>query len=199
MQTIDEVTEINPAKQRILDVAEAQFMQRGYANVKLRDIADELGIRQASLYYHFPEGKEALYVAMAMNVFSRHQRGIERAIADAGPELAAQLWAISRWFDTQPSMNLSAIMHTDMPALSKENEARLTTSAYTHMFAPLRDAFADAAARGEIRPVNPNVLTGMFLAIMDSMEFSGNGPDTPTREAMVEDVISVLLYGIAEG
>lgn len=191
------VAEINPAKQRVLDVAEIHFMRRGYASVKLRDIADELGIRQASLYYHFPNGKEELYVEMVMNVFARHQLGMEAAIADAGPDLAQQLTAISHWFFIQPSINLSAMMHTDMPALSEESEARLTTGAFTHMFTPLRRAFEGAAEREEIRAINPNVLTGIFLAIMDSMEFSGHGPDTPSREEMVEDVISVLLHGVS--
>jgi len=53
------------ASARVLDAAEQLFIQHGYAAVTLRTIADALGMRQASLYYHFPEGKEQLFVAMA--------------------------------------------------------------------------------------------------------------------------------------
>ena len=70
--------EVKDSTQRVLDVAEVLFMDRGYNAITLRDIADELGIKQASLYYHFPAGKEQLFMAMAERLFERHQRGIER-------------------------------------------------------------------------------------------------------------------------
>jgi AcrR family transcriptional regulator len=54
-------TEVRDSTQRVLDVAEGLFIDRGYHAITLRDIADELGIKQASLYYHFPGGKEELF------------------------------------------------------------------------------------------------------------------------------------------
>ena len=83
--------EVKDSTQRILDVAEALFMDRGYSAITLRDIADELGIKQASLYYHFPEGKEQIFVAMAERLFERHREGLEAALQDSGhlPECTA--------------------------------------------------------------------------------------------------------------
>ncbi|SDK94362.1 transcriptional regulator, TetR family [Nocardioides sp. YR527] len=45
-------SELSPRDQ-ILDVCARLFTQNGYAATSTRDIADAVGIRQASLYYHF--------------------------------------------------------------------------------------------------------------------------------------------------
>lgn len=188
--------EISDAKQRVMETAETLFMKRGYNAVTLRDIADALGIRQASLYYHFPDGKEQLYVEIAEQAFNRHRTGITEAIRQAGPDLTRQLRAVGTWFSSQSQMNLSSIMHTDMPSLSEKSGRYLSTVAYNCLFEPLSQAFAESSQRGDTRYVNPNVLTGAFLAIMDGMAFTGDGPSVPTRESMIDDVVSVLIDGL---
>ncbi len=44
----------------IIDAAAAVFAERGYDGAATQDIADVLGIRQASLYYYFPSKEAAL-------------------------------------------------------------------------------------------------------------------------------------------
>lgn len=188
--------EMSDAKQRVLDVAEALFMRRGYNAVTLRDIAHELTMRQASLYYHFPEGKEQIYVAVAERAFERHRIGLEEAIDAAGADLTTQLRAVAAWFEAQPRMNLSSIMHSDLPALSEESAVNLGRVAYFSLFEPLQKAFMASHLRGETRAVNPTVLAGMVLAVIDGMAFSGRRPDSPSNDEMMDNVISVMLDGL---
>ena len=49
--------------ERILDAAEALFAEHGFAGTTLREIAAVVGLRNPSLYNHFPS-KEVLYAAV---------------------------------------------------------------------------------------------------------------------------------------
>jgi AcrR family transcriptional regulator len=53
--------------QKILDVALELFTERGYDNTSLREIADELGMTKAALYYHF-ERKEDILLALHLRL-----------------------------------------------------------------------------------------------------------------------------------
>ncbi len=46
-------------RERILEVAARLFSEQGFAGTSIRDIADELGVTKAALYYHFPS-KDAI-------------------------------------------------------------------------------------------------------------------------------------------
>ena len=54
-------------RQRILDVALDLFTEQGYDGTSLREIAEQLGVTKAALYYHF-ESKEDILMALHMRI-----------------------------------------------------------------------------------------------------------------------------------
>jgi AcrR family transcriptional regulator len=188
--------EVKDSIQRILDVAEALFMDRGYSAITLRDIADELGIKQASLYYHFPAGKEQIFVAMAKRLFERHREGLEAALQDADIDLNSQLHAVARWFSSQPPIKILGMFHADIPALSRTHVQHLEEMARDAIFMPLRKVFVAAQERGEIRPAHPDLLAGSFLWLMDGLSYGQTRIGAPSREVMADDLISILMDGL---
>lgn len=188
--------EISDAKQRVLETAERLFMEKGYAAITLRDLAEALGIRQASLYYHFPAGKEQLYIEVVTRVFERHRAGMEAAIKAAPPRLRDGLLAVAAWFGSQPAVNFLGMMHADLPVLSREGAQRVSRTAYEAMFGPLRDLFLAAQARGEARVDNPDLLAGFFISLMDGITFSLTQQSHLPRQVLVETAVDLLLHGI---
>ncbi|GCF09577.1 TetR/AcrR family transcriptional regulator [Dictyobacter arantiisoli] len=49
-------------QRRILDVAERLFLARGFKGVSMKDIAEEVKVTAAALYYYFPKGKQELFL-----------------------------------------------------------------------------------------------------------------------------------------
>lgn len=185
------------SRQRLLDTAQALFHERGYRAVTMQDIARTLGMRQASLYYHVPDGKEQLFVEVARRSFEQHRVGLQAALDSAGHDLESQLRAAAAWFSTRPSMNLLGMMHADMPALSAANHRTLNGLAAYCLFEPIAAVFAEAIARGEIRAMAPDLLAGSFLALMDGVSYSSeHQPGTPPRHVMAEAIISLILDGL---
>ena len=67
------------ARERILDEALVLFSEKGYAATTMRDIADKVGIKAASLYNHF-RGKRELFDAL----IKRETEYVERQVREAG-------------------------------------------------------------------------------------------------------------------
>jgi AcrR family transcriptional regulator len=74
-----------PRKEEILDVATRHFAEGGYEGTSMNDVAEAVGVRKASLFYHF-ETKEALYEAV-----------IHRLIATIATPLGAAYAAEGTW------------------------------------------------------------------------------------------------------
>lgn len=54
-------------RDRILDVALDLFIEHGYDGTSLRELAEQLGVTKAALYYHF-ESKEDILMALHMRL-----------------------------------------------------------------------------------------------------------------------------------
>jgi len=77
----------------VVDAAAKIFAQRGYHGASTQDIADLLGMRQASLYYYF-ESKEAALEAVCRDGhqdYVERIRGISRSSASASEKVAQVL------------------------------------------------------------------------------------------------------------
>lgn len=182
------------ARERVLNVAERLFSERGYKAVTLRDIAVELGIRQASLYHHVPGGKEALFVEVSARGLQRHRHELERAIGQAGPQLRDQLLAAGEWLLSQPPVNVGRMAHSDMPAIDAAHAQRLTQQVYEAVILPLDQLFR---AAGIAQP-DPTLLAGSYLAIVEAIREAQRYTDMP-RAAMLRDMVDVLLHGVQPG
>ena len=58
-------------KEEILTTTIPLFAEAGYTGVSMRQIAQAVGIKAASLYHHFPD-KQALYIEALALAFSKH-------------------------------------------------------------------------------------------------------------------------------
>lgn len=184
------------AKNRVLDTAQNLFNQHGYTSVSMRDIADGLGMKQASLYYHVPNGKEQLYVEVTTRCLEKHREGICAAIAQFN-DLETQLQAVSRWFFSQPPLHLFNMMEYDMAELSEEHKVELAKLAFSSLFLPIIEAFEDAVARDEIRFVDPEQFAGMFLTIVEGVSFANRTRNSRLApEVMADQTIDVMMNGL---
>ncbi|MEV7068112.1 helix-turn-helix domain-containing protein [Streptomyces collinus] len=84
------------AREQILDAAGALFVERGIASTSTRMIAERVGIRQASLYYHFATKEEILAELLATSVRPSLQM-VERiqALVPESATPAAALYAVA--------------------------------------------------------------------------------------------------------
>jgi AcrR family transcriptional regulator len=80
--------EANSTRERILDVALDLFLAQGYDGTSLRQLAEQLGVTKAALYYHF-ESKEDILRALHMRL---HEFG-----KDALNSMGDEPMTLERW------------------------------------------------------------------------------------------------------
>jgi len=71
------------SREAILAAARRVAQARGYGGLNFRDLADEVGIKHASIYYHFP-GKADLGVAVAQRYREDNAAVLQALAIDAG-------------------------------------------------------------------------------------------------------------------
>jgi len=72
-----------PRKEEILDVATRLFAERGYEGTSMNDVAERVGMRKASLFYHFAT-KDALYEAVLDRLVASLQSALEAIYVSSG-------------------------------------------------------------------------------------------------------------------
>ena len=185
------------ARERVLHAAEGLFMERGYASVTMQDIASTLGIRQASLYYHAPGGKEELFIEVMERGLERHREGLGKAIMLAPSNLRAELAAAAAWLLSQPPLDLMRIVRSDMDAIDPKEAERLGGVLFVSLLAPLSKLFKDAHARGESRSDSATLLAGSFLSVIDSIWYAASSfPTAKNMEHMAAEMIEVFARGL---
>ncbi|WP_030437569.1 TetR/AcrR family transcriptional regulator [Actinoplanes subtropicus] len=83
-------------RQQILDAAAALFAERGFAATTTRLIAERVGIRQASLYYHFA-GKDELLIELLTTSVRPSLEAVRRieGLVPGGASPAAALYLLA--------------------------------------------------------------------------------------------------------
>ncbi|MBN8620564.1 MAG: TetR/AcrR family transcriptional regulator [Anaerolineae bacterium] len=195
--TVSAAVKTSDSRERVLDAAEKLFMERGYASVTMRDIANLLGVRQAALYYHAPQGKEQLFREVVDRFMQRQQQGLEDVIAAAPSHLEHQLTAVMRWLVTQSPVDMIRMLRSDASHISESYAAELLRKVDQSMMRPLITVVLAAQERGEIRPLDPHVMVGMLLAVINWIKyFDSSQAISVSTDDMIHDIIGVVLHGV---
>lgn len=166
-----------PARDKILDAAEALFARRGYAGVGMSEIADAVGLSKSSLFHHFPT-KAQLYAATADRILRVIEGALTAALAAGGTPVER----LDRWVDTIADL-LGA----------HEAYARLL----------LRSLFEDDELNGafeEERAVNDTLERVIGAATQLLREGMGSGAlRAASIPHTVQSLIGLLIYHFASG
>lgn len=181
--------------QRVLDVAERFFSARGYAAVRLRDIAEALGVKHSALYYYAPEGKEQLYVRVMERSLHRHRIGMEAALAEASLDLRTQMQAIAAWLLAQPPMNLTRMTDTDFSALRPDNVHKLSTLLFDSLRLPILTALQRAVAAEQVALPDLDLAAISFVTLVEIVHSDTSPGAHEDEEQVVQRIIDMLLYG----
>ena len=153
-----------------MDAAEARLAEVGYLGVSLEEVAGRIGVSKPALYYHFPGGKEQLFVEVAHRALRQHREGLEREISSAGSTGEYKLRAAARWLmaDRDPRQPMGEIRDV-AKFVHEQHHAGLAQGFSQALYGPIRRAISSAIESGEFRDSDPDFLTWSFLGLASGL------------------------------
>jgi AcrR family transcriptional regulator len=164
-------------RERILNAALNLFIDKGFDKTSLREIAEQLGVTKAALYYHFAS-KEDILMALHLRL---HEFG-----AEALTQLGDQEPTPARWADLLDQVIDQMLAHRKIFLLHERNQAAFEAlhqeehdAQHEDLQANFRRVLADSrlSVRDRVR------MAASFGAVMGGIFMSGDAfGDVPLSE-----------------
>jgi TetR/AcrR family transcriptional regulator len=145
----------------IVAAAERHFAERGYAATRLDDIADDVGIRRAAIFYHFGD-KQELYAAMLDEVFG----DLADPLPTEGRASERLEAALTGWIDLVAQRPSIARLILREAADAQPGKVTPFIKAGRGMGDWFRAVIAEGIAAGELRP---RIEPYRFLSLMSAV------------------------------
>jgi AcrR family transcriptional regulator len=181
--------------ERILREARALFTAHGYASVSMQQIADAAGVNKATLYHHFRD-KEDLFVAVIAAEFERERAGIAGALAAEG-DLRNRLQRVAAHLFASRHADFGRLLADLREQVSDSRRAELATQC-APPWLQLREAIEQAAAAGDVRPYDPELVARLFFAMVGCQSWWGKfDADRPAADDRLAALLAdILISGI---
>lgn len=155
---------------RAVEAFSARLAAQGYLGVSLDAVAVDVGVRKASLYHHFPDGKEALYREAALAYVEREQARVAAALG-AADDLEGRLVALALLQGEPPAAgpDLGQQVFDATRHVSDDTRSVVSTAYCSALIDPVVALVRDAVAAGELTG-EPEFLAWSFLHLAQGIQ-----------------------------
>jgi len=194
---------------RILEAAEQLFAARGFAETRLEDVADHVGVRRAALFYHFRD-KQALYEAVVSDVFADLLDRLGVVLFGTGPVPDRIDACIEVWVDAVGARPTLARFLLREAAGADPTVVSPMVDRGAEFLESGRKLFEEGVRTGVLRPVRPDpfhVISAVvgstvfyvaaLRALLPSMRFDPLAPSE--LEAHKRDVLQMVRHLLGYG
>jgi AcrR family transcriptional regulator len=175
-----------------LEAAHRLLQEHGYLGVSLEAVAQAIGVRQPSLYHHFPEGKEQLVLEIADLANAQDASGFARAL-DLGRTVRDQLTEVARYVIGERRQT-SSILRDAMRFMAEGHQRHIYTRFYEGQYVPLRAALEAGVVRGELRTHDTGRSAWAFLGLLSEMNVQEDEPD---GEPLAQFIVGLVMDGLS--
>ncbi|WP_374613462.1 TetR/AcrR family transcriptional regulator [Gordonia sp. (in: high G+C Gram-positive bacteria)] len=179
-------------RDEIVEAAARYFADHGYSNAGMRDIAQAVGMRGASLYNHFQSKEEILY-AIALRMTEDPQQDLLLLDAEGGPveRLTNLIEAHVRRLARHRVEHLVALR--ELSALTPEHR-RVVTGYRKYYQRRIRDVIAAGARLGLFEVRDPHQSAIAVLDLMNGISWWLN--DSHDVDQLVRDYVDFTIGGV---
>jgi AcrR family transcriptional regulator len=183
----------------VLDAAATAFAEKGYLGASTKDIADRLGIRQASLYYYVPSKEAALAAICELGVkdFIENLRAILAQPISSTEKIRAAITNHLAPLRSRPQADYIRVFLRHRHELP--NGPRQTVATLARGYQSLiEQLFVEGVASGQLRAdLDPQLSTIALLGLCNSVIANRGLPQSSSIDDIIAEYARMVISGVA--
>lgn len=147
-------------KEQLFEAARMLIGKMGYAELSHADLTFEVGIGRTTFYEHFASKEDLLVQMVVRDLPPLVAEIVDSVDSDMAPD--ARLWELARGLvEFVGTDHIGLILHTEVPHLSSEAQARIT-EAHTGLSLAFASTYRQGVEEGIFRIVPPRLAGRMM-------------------------------------
>ena len=191
------MTQHTDSRDQILASAQRLFMEQGFRGISMRQIAEQVGLTKAALYYHFRD-KEDLFVAIVERYLNRTAELLDMASAE-GHDSRSRLSAIVHAILTQPveERAILRLASQELSNISPAARSQFLVLYHEKFIGRLTALIDDGMADGELRAMDPRLATWTLLGMMYPYFHPSPSTGFFMDNDQIDALVSIYFDGLA--
>ena len=189
---------VRKRRDEVVDAAARVFAERGYHGASTQDIADLLGMRQASLYYYFHSKETALEEVCALGTAGFIERAEEIARSDSPAEERLRQLLVAHVSPLADRADYMTTFLNERKWLPKESRRRIGRMS-RRIEAIFERVIREGVRGGEFRAdLNPRLTALALLGMMNSVAI-WHDRESASLDQIAAALADLALRGACEG
>jgi TetR/AcrR family transcriptional regulator, cholesterol catabolism regulator len=183
-------------REQILSTAKALFIQQGYHGLAMRQIAEELGVTKAALYYHFQD-KEELFLAILDAYLDEMETALNGILAEPLSRVD-QIRRFTEYVLKQPAGQRAIIRlaSQEMGQLSEPARKSFGKTYQEKFIGKVQGILQSGMDAGEFRTIQPEVATWTLLGMMYPYFYPAHAGNAELSDETIRQILRVYLDGM---
>lgn len=181
----------------VLGIAATAFAEKGYLGASIKDIADRLGVRQASLYYYFPSKEAALAAICELGVkdFIGNLREILAREAPIEEKIRAAVANHLLPLRTKPHAEYIKVFYRHRHELPDDLRHGISRLAREYQ-SLIEELFQSGVNTGELRSdLKPKLASLALMGLCNSVIASRTHLTSQMIDELIEEHANFAIYG----
>jgi AcrR family transcriptional regulator len=180
-------------RKEIFDASVHLFLEKGFNEISLREIAKVAGVGKSTLYDYFTSKDEILvsYFENEIQKITERAQEIARQELDISEKLRQIMQMHLEYLVDNKNFYLKLTIASQTLPLGSQEKIQAKRHAYQDM---LRALIEEGIRREELRPINPLLAARSVFNLLATAVFTSRPTGTP--EEMLEDAFDIFFKGI---
>jgi len=173
------------------------FIEQGYHRLSMRALADAAEISKAGIYHHFKD-KESLFLSVLMYHLDALSSVVSRyAVADGLVRTRISMMVHEIFSRPAEQRAIIRVARQELEQLSEDPQTMMKQAYHQSFIAQITDLMAQGIENGELRAVDPIILTWVLLGIIHPYLYSQHKEVTVLSRPPVDTLLSLFFDGAA--